>query len=100
MSKQSMSTRQESIEKLKAAHDFPCDFQFKVIGTNSEDFIAQVIQVGLNVVGGDTDPNVTTRESDKGKYVSVSMKMMVEDAETVLDVYEHVEHLEDVRFLL
>ena len=100
MSEQSMSSRQESIQQLEEVHEFPCDFQFKVIGTNSDDFIAQVVQVGLNVVGTDTDPNVSTRESSEGQYVSVSMKMTVDDAETVMDVYEHVEHLEQVRFLL
>ena len=100
MSEQSMNSRQESISKLEESHEFPCDFQFKIIGTNTDDFIAQVVQVGLNVVGGDNDPNVSTRESSEGKYVSVSMKMTVDDAETILDVYEHVEHLDDVRFLL
>jgi len=95
-----MSSRESSIETLEETHSFPCPYQFKVIGTNSEEFIAQVVQVGVNVVGADAEPEVTTRESSGGKYVSVSMELEVADAETILDVYERVRTIDEVKFVL
>lgn len=95
-----MSSRESSLETLRETHTFPCPYQFKVIGTNSESFIAQVVQVGVNVVGSDAEPEVSTRESSEGKYVSVSMELEVEDAETILDVYERVRTVDDVKFVL
>ena len=100
MSEDDMSSRESSIETLEETHEFPCPYQFKVIGTNSEEFVAQVAQIGVNVIGADAEPNVTTRESSGGTYVSVTMEVEVEDAETILDVYARVQQMDDVKFVL
>ncbi|MFB6351732.1 MAG: DUF493 domain-containing protein [Bradymonadaceae bacterium] len=95
-----MSSRESSIETLEETHSFPCPYQFKIIGANNEEFIAEVVQVGVNVVGSEAEPEVSTRESSGGKYVSVSMEMWVEDAETILDVYERVRTIDEVKMVL
>lgn len=95
-----MSSRESSIETLEETHSFPCEYEFKVIGSNSDEFIASVVQVGVNVVGADAEPDVSTRESSGGKYVSVTMEIRMEDAESILEVYEGFEALDNVKFVL
>lgn len=95
-----MSSRESSLETLRETHSFPCEFEFKVIGTNSEQFIAQVAQVGVNVLGPETDPEISTRESSESEYVSVSMTLEVDEAESILAVYEGVQELDDVHVVL
>jgi putative lipoic acid-binding regulatory protein len=100
MSDDDIRTRESSKATLEETHDFPCPYQFKVIGDNSEEFVAQVVQVGVNVGGTDTEPEVSTRESSSENYVSVTMELEVENAETILDVYDRVKELDGVQFVL
>ena len=95
-----MSARDKSKETLEESHSFPCDYAFKVIGDNSEEFVARVVQVGVNVVGSEANPDVSTRESSGGKYVSVTIEMEMADAETILEVYEGFQAMDNVRFIL
>lgn len=95
-----MSSREESLETLRETHSFPCEFDFKVIGDNSEAFVAQVAQVGVNVLGDDAEPEVTTRESSDGTYVSVTMTVAVDSAGAILDIYEGMETIDDVQVVL
>ncbi len=95
-----MRTRETSLQTLEETHSFPCPYQFKVIGDNSEEFVARVAQVGVNVGGSEAEPEISTRESSSGNYVSVTMQLEVEQAEMILDVYDGVRELEGVRFVL
>ena len=100
MSDDDMRTREPSIETLEETHSFPCPYQFKVIGDNSEEFVAQVVQVGVNLGGEESEPEVSTRESSSNNYVSVTMVVEVEDAEMILDIYDGVKSLDGVQFVL
>jgi putative lipoic acid-binding regulatory protein len=100
MSEQGIDQRESSLETLRETHAFPCEFQFKVIGANSSSFVARVVQAGINAVGPTATPRISTKESSKGSYISVSMEMTMKDAETILDVYDGVRNLEQVKFVL
>lgn len=100
MSDDDMRTRESSIETLEETHSFPCPYQFKVMGDNSEEFIADVVQVGVNVGGSEAEPEISTKESSGGTYVSVTMELEVEEAEMILDVYDRVKSIDGVRFVL
>ena len=91
--------RAEFLERLRDVHDFPGPFMFKVIGTNSDVFVAQVIQAVINVLGA-VEPELKTRESSGGKHVAVTVDVSVDSAEAVLDVYAAFQSVEGVRFVL
>jgi putative lipoic acid-binding regulatory protein len=95
-----MSSREESLETLRETHSFPGEFDVKVIGDNSEGFVAQVVKVGVDVLGEQADPDVATRESADGTYVSVTMTVAVESAGAILDIYEEMETIDDLRVVL
>lgn len=95
-----MAKRQSSIDTLKQVHQFPGPFVFKVIGENSPEFLAHVVQVIVWVLGPRTHPAVSVRHSSGGKHQSITLKVRVPTAEGVLDVYEGLGTLAGVRFLL
>ena len=95
-----MTTRQSSLDALKQVHHFPGPYIFKVIGENSPEFLANVVQVTVWVLGPRTQPAVSVRHSSGGKHQSITLKVRVPTAEGVLDVYEGLGTLAGVRFLL
>lgn len=95
-----MADRDELLERLNDVHEFPCDYLFKVIGENSDAFVARVTQAAINVVGASARARITTRESSGGKHLAVSMTVQLQDAESVLEVYSLLSGLEGVRFIL
>lgn len=95
-----MANRAASLEVLKQVHQFPGPYVFKVIGENSADFVARVVQVAVLVLGPRSRPNVSLRTSKGGKHQSITLTVKVEDAERVLDIYEGLQGLTGVRFLL
>ncbi len=96
-----MIARERLRKRLVAVHDFPETYMFKVIGENSQDFIARVVQVAVQALSRTEElEEVKTRESRSGKHVSVTLLTRVEDADTVLDVYEVMKLVRGVRFLV
>lgn len=95
-----MTSRESSLETLRETHSFPCEYVFKVIGANDEEFVARVVEVGTRAIEGDAEPTVETEESGQGSYISVTMHLEVDEAEAVLAVYEEVGEIEDVRMML
>lgn len=95
-----MEEEPDFLSRLKDVHDFPCEFVFKVIGTNSPEFVSAVVQAALNVVGKDADIDVSTRESSRGNHTSVTMLVTVDSAESVVNVFDLLQSLEGVRYVL
>ena len=95
-----MADRESTLEALNQVHQFPGPFTFKVIGTNSPEFVAQVAQAVVVVLGPKSLPEVTLRHSTGGKHQSITLVVRVQQAEDVLKVYECLGALGGVRFLL
>jgi putative lipoic acid-binding regulatory protein len=90
----------ESLERLRAVHSFPCEFRFKVIGENSPEFVARVLQTVVLVLGTDRQPEVTIRESEKGRHQALTFSVLVQTPENVLEVYAALRDVKGVRVLL
>ncbi|MGM0555774.1 MAG: YbeD family protein [Myxococcota bacterium] len=95
-----MSDREKMLERLEDVHSFPGEYTFKVIGSNSPEFVSQVVQAAINVVGKAADPDVDTRESSKGNHLSVTLTVTVQEADAVMDIYAAFQEMEEVRFIL
>ncbi len=95
-----MTDRNTMYERLIAVHSFPDTYIFKVIGDNSQDFVSRVVQAAINVMGKEQRLDVSTRSSSAGRHVAVTLSADVEDAETVLDIYEMLRVVQGVRFLV
>lgn len=95
-----MSNREEILERLNDVHSFPGTYVFKVIGANNDEFVSKIVQACINVLGPDSNPDVSLRESSGKKHVSVTLSVMVPDAETVLRVYDVLGDVEEIKFIL
>lgn len=73
------TTEQSFKERLDGYYDWPCAYLFK--------FIAPREQLD-DVVGLFSDEaEVSTRQSERGNYVSVTAEVEVRDSDEVIDVY-------------
>lgn len=92
--------RASRLQALNDCHTFPGPFMFKVIGENSPEFVLRVRDTCTVILGENASPNITTRESSKGRHQAVTLVVQVETADHVLDVYQALQTLSGVRFLL
>jgi uncharacterized protein len=95
-----MTDHSALMDKLNAVHDFPCSYIFKVIGENSSEFMARVVQAVVQVVGDPAELSMQTRESSGGKHLSVTLSVTVEDARSVVAIYDLLAVVKGVRFML
>lgn len=94
-----MSDRETVLGRLNDVHTFPGPYLYKVIGPNTADFVTKVIQAVINVVGPNASPAVETRESAQGNHLSVSLTIEMQNAEQVLDVYDVLRGIHEVRYV-
>jgi putative lipoic acid-binding regulatory protein len=71
-------------EKLESFHKWPSLYMFKFIIPNEGDKLAQVKAVFSEKV------EYATKESSSGRFVSLTVKEMIMDADSVFDRYERV----------
>ena len=95
-----VNQRDEMLLKLNDVHTFPGPYLFKVIGPNSDDFVAKIVQAVINASGPDLEHNVSTRESSGGNHMSVSITITAESAEHVMEVYEIFGSIEEIKYML
>jgi putative lipoic acid-binding regulatory protein len=95
-----MQQRDVSLDALRQAHVFPGPYKFKIIGANSPEFLASVLQVAVVILGPQSTPDVAVRQSSGGKHQAITLTVQVQDPETVLDIYRALQGLAGVRFLL
>ncbi|MEX1227469.1 MAG: DUF493 domain-containing protein [Marinobacter sp.] len=56
--------------------EFPCDYVIKVIGDAAPDFIEFVVSVVEGHAPGISDGDITVNDSSKGRFCSVSLKIV------------------------
>ena len=81
--------------------EFPCDFTFKIIGMDSEDFVSKIItqitaHAGkpLNVVSSEC------KKSSNNKYTSLTLILNVKESQDIYDVYEACQTMPEIKFVL
>jgi len=87
----------EDLEKLRLklleTTSFPAVYMFKLIVPSENRTIALV----ENLFGAETD--ILTKESEKGKYTSITAKQVVMTADEIIDVYKKASGIPGVMML-
>lgn len=78
--------------------DFPCDFNFRVMGLATDSLADEIIAVVQQHAPGDYSPEV--RPSSKGTYHSVSVSVVVTSKNHVETLYRSLSAIDDVRYVL
>jgi len=79
---------------------FPCDFALKVMGENINDYSAYVLSICQKHVEGVTDSCVHTRPSRNGKYIAVTVQLVVTSREQLDDLYIELNAYEHTKMAL
>ena len=80
-------------QKLVETTSFPSVYMFKFIIKSDNRSIALV----ENLFGAETD--ILTKESEKGKYTSITAKQVVMNVEEILDIYQKASVIRGIIFL-
>lgn len=95
----SMADKQAFLEKLKAVHEFPGPYTFKIIGDNVPELL-HAVMAAVNARLPKANPEFSTRTSSGGRHQSITLILEVPDAEAVSVLYEEFHGLKGVRMLL
>lgn len=78
--------------------EFPCVFAFKVMGVASPTLMQEVLTVIQKNAPGDYAP--TVRPSSKGTYHALNIPVTVNSKEQIEAIYNELNSLESVRYIL
>ena len=80
---------------------FPCDFTFKIIGVDSDDFVAKIL-TQITAHGGKPLTVVSSecKQSSKNKYTSLTLVLNVKESQDIYDVYEACQAMPEIKFVL
>lgn len=78
-------------EQLAGDTDWPAEYLYKFIVPSVLEKIAEI-----EAVFDGTDARIKTRDSSKGTYTSISVKVMMDSPETVIEKYREVSKVEGV----
>jgi len=76
----------DSIDEDQLMH-FPCDFALKVMGEDIDNYPDYVLSICQKHVEGVTKNCVHTRPSRTGKYIAVTVKLIVTSREQLDNLY-------------
>lgn len=94
-----MSEPESFADRLAAVHDFPCRYTFKLIGASSP-AMEHSVREAVGSLLPNEEPVIGRRASATGKYVSLTVDVLVPDVQTVLDLYERFRVIEGLTHLL
>lgn len=89
-----------SVELLENTHQFPGLYAFKVIGRTEPGFVARAVAAVRDQLEREVDPSYSVRETSAGRHVSISIEVTVQSAWEVLAVYQRLQVLPAVVFVL
>ena len=67
--------------------DFPCDFPLKIIGSHTHNFIEEITSIVLKHYPLTPEENISTKTSEKGNYISMTVIVFTENQMTLDALY-------------
>ena len=74
-------------EKLEATHSFPTLYMFKFIVKEEKQQELEALFPGNEI---------TIKPSSKGKYISLTVKTMMGNSESIIDIYKKAHQIEGI----
>ncbi len=80
-------------QKLLETTTFPTVYMFKIIVPSENRTIALVENLF------ESEADIKTKESDKGKYTSITVKQVIINVEEIIDIYQRASLIKGVMML-
>lgn len=81
--------------KIEASQNFPSIYMFKFILSSDNKKIALIESIFDNT----EQPDISIRQSSRGRYVSITVKQMVQSVEYIIDIYKRVSKIPGVMLM-
>ena len=92
----------ENSEKLNI--EYPCPWDFKIIGTNEDamrEAVSQCLDQALHPASGDREFELgTSRTSNGGKYISLRLNLMVMDEAERNTIFSSLAQQPEIRIVI
>lgn len=88
------------LERLEEAHEFPCSYTIKAIGKNTPEFRARIVGVARDHLQLDADPETSSRETQNGRHISITLSVTMPDAPAVISLYEQLQNVDGLKLLI
>jgi hypothetical protein len=79
---------------------FPCEYPIKVFGLNQPNLKDSICAIIENYVGKLHDNQITTKNSSKGKYVSITIRIIATSRKQLDSINEDLQKCPLVSYLL
>jgi hypothetical protein len=79
---------------------FPCDFEIKIIGSNSDSFASEIISIARKHFSDIADTAIQNKPSEQGNYLAISIKLHVKDQATLDGLYMELTKHPDIKMVL
>jgi hypothetical protein len=93
-------TTETARELLANNHLFPGEYTIKAIGSPEDDFVARIVSAAEEGLGRPSDVHHSTRLSAQGNHVAVTLELTVLTPDEVIAVYQALQVIKGLRFLL
>jgi putative lipoic acid-binding regulatory protein len=70
--------------------EFPCDFQLKIMGEDTEEFHLTIREIVQRHAPEVTEASFAVRQSTKGRYVSISATVNAQSREQLDNLYREI----------
>jgi len=79
---------------------FPCDFQIKIIGKNSETFATDVVNIIRRHFPNTLDDSIRSQPSQQSSYVAISVTVLALNQPTLDALYLELTQHPDIKMVL
>jgi putative lipoic acid-binding regulatory protein len=91
--KNSMTTKSSLIE-------FPCDFQIKIIGKNSDSFYDEIAEIARKHHSDFNDSLTKSQRSEQGNYLAITITVHAHNQGSLDALYRELTQHPDVKMVL
>ena len=85
---------------LESVHTFPGQYQIKVIGTASDDFVTRLVSVAGEHMETIEDVVHRVRETPGGRHIAITLELHLHSAAQVHAIYESLRKVDGLTMLL
>jgi putative lipoic acid-binding regulatory protein len=90
--------KQKPLEELM---EFPCSYDFKAVGKGDETFVTHLLERVSSEIGRSIEPReYSIKTSKEGNYTSVTLSLLVTNADEVYRIYAAIKSDERVKYIL
>lgn len=80
--------------------EYPCRYPVKIIGEANDDFIDAVVAVTRRHAPDLEDRDVRVSESEHGNYYSVSVMILAQNEDQLIELHNELKENPDVRLVI